>query len=1089
MNKFIYVVAALLFLILIRNVAAWEFDNTFEYDNATRTVRILNGFGWGHEIARLTLLTDPDIKITHGKERQIAKILLTVNPEDANYTDAFEQILIYRIKKSGQLKEISAPSRNPKLKYLSYFQEEVNDTYVNCSEMGYSIRGDEYRPTNCITLTLPSTHLETRENWTVFTQISELPSITNQTIGVYFKVKPKDHIEWVPHWFGVVLDVWATWTSNFNNGLVEYWPLDNSATGILYSTPGFYTMTPTYNLTGKLNQAAMNFSSNNFIQSKNISSTVLTNNITITAWIRPTTLGRFSYIITKGTSSTTGADYYLRIENTNYLTFGWYNAAWYDQIDTTTPIPANVYTFVAVSYHPVESLVMMYINGINVKNFSDSHLMVANNKNITIGDTADSSTYYFVGDLDEIGLWNRSLSASEISNLYNGGTGLSYPLSAGPNVSIWLPLNNYRSESGLVTFNWSAEDDSQIINTTLYINGVRNVSVNGESNDYVSVQTILNLAEGSYTWNAKAWDDSNNEATSIETRSITIDRTAPIVNITLPVNATYFLVDMAPYKVTINVTASDNILLNNCWYYNMTDNVSITCNNNVTANFSSGWNFITYYANDTLGHVADDSVSFFINPVNYSVGYSSTALEGINTTFYLNVSGYSIPSTSANLTFNNTVYPMNLISNNGSYAIFSRAVTIPEVITDINKQFWFNYTIADFLKGTSNYSIGILNFSLPLVTNGSNPCSPAAYKFTLQDEENFTLINGTFNYNFAYGSLSNTTALRLTGKLEATNQLYFCYNNTLGIDLYMGEGEIFYSGSGYVDRRYYIFDNSLLTANTNNVTLYDLVSSLQTSFKLEVEDTSLNPYSNIFTALIRYYPDLNQYNTVDMGKTDENGETVIHVRTEDVDYRTAVYYRNGTLIKLEDPTRFVCLVSPCTYTLKISPTDEDFTSFYDVEYTFTYNTTTGIWSFIYSDSSQKTTGMNLTIYKVTGTSVYSICSDSITGYVGALSCNTSIFSGTLKGVVVRSASPGIPIAQKIINVGSSAFSSSYGLWISLIIGIPIVFIFALISPIAAVIGGVIMLIPAYFFGAIGIAIVGGVAVLGGIVMHFLKRIG
>lgn len=385
-----------------------------------------------------------------------------------------------------------------------------------------------------------------------------------------------------------------------------------------------------------------------------------------------------------------------------------------------------------------------------------------------------------------------------------------------------------------------------------------------------------------------------------------------------------------------------------------------------------------------------------------------------------------------------------------------------------------------------------INFSNEDFTNitiSSTLCNDAVLHFSFKDEKNLSTISADIEYNFQYG-LSNDTLRYIYGSLTGQDDFYVCVNGTESTNWLFKSGEIHYRSDNYEDRVFYLYDDTILTNGTLiEYDLYDLLTTSQTSFKIEVEDTSLNPYIDKFVSLLRWYPQLNEYKVVGMGKTDEKGEIVAHVEAEDVDYRIGVYERNGSLIKLEDPTRFVCLVNPCTYTLKISPTDTDFTSFFDVDYTFTYNTTTSIWSFVYSDSSQRTDTMNLTIYKVTGTSVYPICSDAATGYSGALSCNTSAYSGTFRGVVYRSASPDVPLAQKIVTTTATAFSSTFGLWLSLLIGIPIAFLFALMSPIAAVVGGVIMLLPALYFGAVNWAIVGGIAVLGGIVMHFLKRIG
>lgn len=497
-------------------------------------------------------------------------------------------------------------------------------------------------------------------------------------------------------------------------------------------------------------------------------------------------------------------------------------------------------------------------------------------------------------------------------------------------------------------------------------------------------------------------------------------------------------------------------------------------------------------SNATTGSLFFDNFQFFDKTVRYLTIPESV---DIITNAFLNISGLNTTGT----------YPVNVSLEIDNIQVWNYT---GEFNQSNNRTSNIASAINSYLSGCSivngfclvpfifySDSIGILQY-LDMLFNDettdftvATSCNDTVYHFDFKDEENQTSLSGaTINYNFKYG-INNGTANSIYGTLTGLSSFEICINATQAPNWTIGEGEIQYSINNYADRRYYIFDDSTATNITTNITLYNLFTASQTSFKLEVIDTSLSPYADKFTTLLRWYPQFNEYRIVGMSKTDENGESVIHVKTENVDYRIGVYERNGSLIKVEDPTRFVCLVNPCTYTLKISPTDVDFTSFFDVEYTFTYNTTTGIWTFIYSDSSQNTDTMNLTIYKITGTSVFSVCSDTATGYTGVLSCNTSAYTGKLKGVVVRSASPDIPIAQKVITTTSTAFSSSFGLWLSLLIGLPIVFIFSIMSPVAATIGGVIMLLPALYFGAVNWAIVGGVAILAGIVMHFLKRIG
>lgn len=497
---------------------------------------------------------------------------------------------------------------------------------------------------------------------------------------------------------------------------------------------------------------------------------------------------------------------------------------------------------------------------------------------------------------------------------------------------------------------------------------------------------------------------------------------------------------------------------------------------------------IYYCANDTLENEKCSSVNFNINYFYYTnASYSPISIEGETTPilFYINAtSSLDNINSTAILIYNNTSYYMNKTLNN-NIITFRKNLTFPLIDENTNFSFYINYSINNINYTSETYYQ--LVYNIPNLTI-STDCSPASLTFNLIDEDNLTSINGTYEYNIYYG-LSNSTLVRTYGKIIDESSFNVCINTTISPNWSVGYGEIFYNSPDYVDRRYYFFNNTILSNQTQEINLYDLISSLQTSFKLEIETTSLSPYINKFVKLIRWYPDLDDYSTVDMGLTDETGSSIIHVRTEDIDYRIGVYEPDGTLIKLANPIRMVCLVSPCTYTLKISPSETDYTSFLNIQYIFTFNETSGIWLFTYSDTSGKTNTMNLTVFKDTGDNSYSVCSNSITGSSGAISCNTSLFTGSLRGEVYRSASPEIPIAQKIVNIGTSAFKSQYGLWIIILIAIPIILIFAFMSPVVAIIGGIVALIPGIYLGSLSMAIVGGIAILGGIVLHFLKRIG
>lgn len=667
----------------------------------------------------------------------------------------------------------------------------------------------------------------------------------------------------------------------------------------------------------------------------------------------------------------------------------------------------------------------------------------------------------------------------------DGGSGLVFIRWLGnrePNVTTLNPNEQQNFTTNNIIANASVDSPDPLVNVTLYVDGVFNQSNVSGQNDTI-YNFNLDLSDGTHSLYFNA-TDNNSVSTKGSTITFHIDTTQPLITINNP-NADG-IASSLPYNITLNATTTDNNL-DTCWYSNdsLATNYTYSCNTVTNVSFTNLGNYTLFAcANDTFGFYSCQSVTFFTNVIAESTTYTNPIFEGEYNPIYFNLTATSISTFNATLFYNDTQYNAT-VSYNNTHATAFNNFTVPT--SDSNSLVNLSWTY--YLNGnpfnTSLYNQSIYTLT-PITVSAS--CTDKALNFTIRDEENLTEVFGDVDYNFRYG-ITNGTFKQVFGTLTNVSTFYVCINASASVNYTLGEGQLFYTAENYVDRRYYIFDGTIISNNTlSNISLYSLLTSLQTSFQLVVEDTSLSPYVNKFTTLVRWYPELNQYNVVDMGNTDETGSTVIHVRTEDVDYRIGVYERNGTLIKLADPIRMVCLSSPCTYTLRIAPSETDFTSFLNIQYTFTYNDTTGIWTYTFSDASQTTSEMNLTVYKITGNNVFAVCTNFISGYVGAITCNTSTFSGTLKGVVTRSASPPVEIVQKIISTTTTAFTSGWGLWISLLIGIPIVFIFAFMSPLGAVIGGVIALIPALYLGAVNWTVVGGVAVLAGIVMHFLKRI-
>jgi len=82
--------------------------------------------------------------------------------------------------------------------------------------------------------------------------------------------------------------------------------------------------------------------------------------------------------------------------------------------------------------------VKIYVNGSEVASNATGYTMLYNSRAMYIGQSSYhgvSNYLEFIGNIDELGFWNKVLT-TEFNNLYNGGTGLTYPFLTAPRFQI-----------------------------------------------------------------------------------------------------------------------------------------------------------------------------------------------------------------------------------------------------------------------------------------------------------------------------------------------------------------------------------------------------------------------------------------------------------------------------------------------------------------------------------------------------------------------------------------------------------------------------------------------------------------------------
>lgn len=478
-------------------------------------------------------------------------------------------------------------------------------------------------------------------------------------------------------------------------------------------------------------------------------------------------------------------------------------------------------------------------------------------------------------------------------------------------------------------------------------------------------------------------------------------------------------------------------------------------------------------------------VNYFQNSVSYNSSTAASAIEGFVLNFSYDYNLY--PDISATFVYNGINYTTTKTVPELGNAIFTNNINVGAGGT---KSFYWVVNLTSILTNTSVYSQTVGSLS-PIVIV-PNTCAAGylpSQQFTFFDEQNRTDLNVTANYNFLYG-YGNSTAQVINGSLPNVHGFILCMNNTAPVYT-IGYGEVDYQTTGYVDRKYYLFANTRATNSSINNSLFDLISTASTSFSITVKTTTLNPASGKYVTLLRWYPDLNSYKTADMGITDDNGQTVLKVKTEDVNYRIGVYQPDGTLIKLINPVRLICQTNPCTYTVFLDSDILNVDTEFNIQKNLSFNPTTKVFTFSWNDPSQASQTINLTVFQDTGIGTSVVCSQISTGFTGIIICDVSAYSGLLRAIVTRTASPTNPLDTLIVTIRSALIDVTNGktavLFMTGIVAILLI-LMGIASPVLAIIFGILAFIPALILGGVTIWLIIAIAVMGGIILHFIRRV-
>lgn len=764
-------------IFLISMVSAFEFDNTVTYDNQDLRATIHNAFNlplFGSDIGTVELKS-------HKSVDEVKKVGVgnqVVMWYEFNFKDEY---------KDG-------------LGIVEFKDMNTNKTISRTYEF-VMLKDNEWIPYNS----------------------KDIPK-GKVIIGLKTNVFISDYIDGVWTISGKKIDKHATWTSALNNNLLAYYNF-NDISGNALDSLGISNGTvygATQGVTGKIGTAyRFDGTNDEVIVNSSYMQVVNETNVSISMWVWSNKTSTTVYAISKSSDSAGRQNYAIRQENE------WWNARTTQSNlggivanDSTTQV--NTGAFQHVVYRRNDTYLSIWVNGVVAGIFAYDGTHYGQATNWTIGNRGDpSSAQFFNGTIDEIGIWNRSLTDAEITQLYNGGTGITYKNA--PTIVLNEPVNLSTVTIPSVLFNSTGNSDGgTLANISLIVNGTY-ISTNSSpvSGAKTGILYVL-LSPGLYNWSAEVCD-TDDECVNSSANYLWYNNSVGIT-LNAPVNA----YNSTSQSIVFNATGTDDTLLQNMSLiinatYNGTN--SSVYNNTLTQflrNLPDGfWNW-TVEACDNVGSCTNATArNITIDSTNPLVNITAPlSLQGVHNAGQ----DEQLNWTATDSNIHTCWYEYNGVNTTVTCNVNTTTVTLTPGVTNVTM--WVNDTVGNLASDTKNFYFKVFEIGR---LGGNTTYETATNQFYVNTTGNSSLTSATFNWNgTAYSTKKSGTNFSTSFQVPAgvIPQNYF-WNYTWG-------GSYVSSNTTIQEVNLTYFTNCNATYNVPfiNYTAYDEGNQSQLNFSI-----------------------------------------------------------------------------------------------------------------------------------------------------------------------------------------------------------------------------------------------------------------